>query len=170
METMQALEPPHSFSLSAAVGWMELGNLAEATAELDGLPAALQKNPAVLDVRWAICAETKNWTGGFIIATTLMDVAPEYPYGWLHAAYALRRVENGGLQAAWNLLRPVMEKFPEHGIIPYNLACYACQLNRPAEALDLLKLAQAAGDKTMVKSMALKDPDLEPLWPQIDKL
>ncbi|MDB6067345.1 MAG: hypothetical protein JWR26_3553 [Pedosphaera sp.] len=164
---MQTLEPPHCFSLSAAVGWIELGNPAEAAAELDGIPAELQKNPAVLDVRWAICAEEKDWTGGFSVATALMDVAPELPSGWLHAAYAIRRMENGGLQQARNLLFPALDKFPNFGLIAYNLACYACQLNQMDEARSLLKRAMATGDKNNIRNMALQDTDMEALWPEI---
>ncbi len=52
------------------------------------------------------------------------------PAGWLHRAYALRRVANGGLPQAWDALLPAAEKFPGEPVIAYNLSCYACQMQQ----------------------------------------
>jgi tetratricopeptide (TPR) repeat protein len=156
--------------LSAAEGWIGLGNFAEAAAELDALPPALQKNPDVLDARWFIFTGAKNWPAGFNVGTTLIEVAPDIPNGWLHSAYSLRRADTGGLQAAWDLLFPALEKFPTCGMIAYNLACYACQLNRMDEAQSLLKRAMATDHKNTFKDMALNDADLEPLRAEILKM
>src|SRR5215813_1418206 len=103
---MDNIEPPDSHFISAAVGWMELGNLKEAKAELAQVAPALQNHPVVLELRWAICAEEKNWAEGVQLAETLLSILPDEPSGWLHRAYALRRVEGGGLQKAWDALLP----------------------------------------------------------------
>ena len=92
---------------------------------------------------------------------------PDFAAGWLHLAYATRRATGGGEQAAFEILNMVTEKFPEEPIIPYNLACYVCQIGRLPEARDWLKRAFAMGDARQIKLMALKDADLKPLWEEI---
>ncbi|MDB6020684.1 MAG: hypothetical protein JWQ04_541, partial [Pedosphaera sp.] len=103
---MESLKAPHSHFLSAADGWLELGNIAEARAELAQIDEAFQNHPEVLKVRWAICAEEKDWPAALEIARELVRLAPESPLGWLHRAYAVRRVPGDGLQAAWDSLFP----------------------------------------------------------------
>ena len=124
-------------------------------------------NPDVLEVRWLIHSEEKEWVDALAVARKLVDTDPKRASGWLHRAYALRRVNAGGLQAAWDALRPAFEKFPDETTIPYNLACYACQMQRLDEARDWLRCAVKAGGKEKVKQMALKDDDLAPLWSEI---
>ncbi len=160
---MQPLEPPESHYLSAAVGWVGLGNTAEARAELAHLGAAHQRHPDVLEVRWSICAHEQNWTEALQIARELLHAAPERSTGWLHQAYALRRVPKGTLESAKDALLPAFAKFPKEPLIPYNLACYACQLGELTEARDWLKRALERGSAQAIKTLALADPDLEPL-------
>src|SRR3569833_1104759 len=117
---MTPIEPPDSHYLSHAVGWLELGNAAEAKAELGHLNAGLQNHPDVLEVRWAICAEEANWPEGLQVARELLVRAPERASGWLHQAYALRRVPGGGLQQAWDALLPAAEEFPAEPTVAYN--------------------------------------------------
>lgn len=164
------LEPPATHHISAAVGWVELGAPAEARAELAQLAPDLHGHPDVLEVRWLIAAEEKQWEEGLQIARSLLQVAPKRSSGWLHQAYALRRVPGGGVAKAWEALLPASEKFPKEPVIPYNLSCYACQMNQLDTARFWLQRAAAAGGKERIKSMALLDPDLEPLWPEIPAL
>jgi Flp pilus assembly protein TadD len=165
---MKAIGKPDSFFVSAAQGWLELGNGDEARAELDRVSPALQNHPRVLQLRWTICAGAEDWSAAVEIARALMRVAPDHPEAWLHQAYALRRAPGGGLDAAWEALSPALDKFPAEETIPYNLACYACQLGKPDDARALLRRAvAAAGDRDSVKLLALRDPDLESLWPEI---
>lgn len=162
--------PPYTHYLSAAVGWMGLGNLPEAMAELDQIPAELQEHPSVLEARWAICVEAKDWAGALAIGEHHLKVAPDSVSGWVHRAYAMRRAESGGVKAAWDALFPAMEKFPEEWIAPYNLACYACEMQQTELARVLVKRALTIGDKAQIKQMALKDVDLKPLWDEIRDL
>src|ERR1700756_2704128 len=111
--SMEALKPPNTHYLSAAEGWLELGNAAEARAGLARIDESLQKHPKVLEVRWALCAHENDWTQALAIANELLLLAPEAPFAWLHCAYAVRRVPGGGLEAAWNALFPALEKFPD---------------------------------------------------------
>ena len=159
--------PPDSHYLSAAYGWLDLGNPGEARAELDGIRPEFQNHGAVLGLRWAICAELQDWPGALLAARCLAEVAPELAGTWLNLAYALRRVPEGGLAAAQEVLRPAFERFPAEAIIPYNLACYACQLGEGRHAMVWLRRAMDVGEKMHIRAMALADEDLKPLWPSI---
>ncbi len=167
---MQPLEPPDIHYLSAALGWLGLGNSSEARAELAQIRAGQQNHPDVLEVRWQVCAEERRWPEGLQIARALMHGAPELASGWLHQAYALRRVADGGVKKAWDALLPAAEKFPKESIIAYNLSCYACQMQQLETARNWLNKAVAIGNKERIKEMALADPDLEALWEEIRKL
>ena len=164
---MSQIEPPDSHAVNAALGWLELGLPAEACAELDRLPATLQRHPDVLEIRWAISAAQQRWDGALHAAMALVEVAPERPTGWLHRAYALRRAPEGGLPQAWDALLPAHEKFPAEFLIPYNLSCYACQMQRLDEARAWLRRALKLAKPERIKPMALSDNDLEPLWNEI---
>ena len=165
------LESSDLHRLKAAVGWLELGNAAEALIELDDMSFAAQEHSDVLEARWLALARLLRWEAAAKIGRKLIAAAPERSVGWLHHSYALRRAPNGGLLAAFNALAPVAERFPREAIIPYNLACYTCQLQRePSETITWLERAMVAGDRKEILAMAIKDPDLEPLRAEIAKL
>ena len=63
-----------------------------------------------------------------------------------------------------------MERFPKVPTIPYNLACYACQLGNLEEARQWLAKAIKIRSTEEIKQMALADPDLQPMWDEIKKL
>lgn len=164
------LQPPDIHHLSAAIGWLELGNPAEAKADLARVSVQNQNHPDVIEARWLIAAEQEDWQEGLRVARSLLEVAPERPSGWLHQAYALRRIPNGGLPQAREALVSVFERFPNEPTIPYNLSCYDCQLGNLKLARTWLKRAMKVGGAETIKRMALNDPDLEPLWEEIRKL
>jgi len=167
------LQPPYTHHIAAAEGWIELGNLNEARAELAQIPESERQHPEFLSVHWSLCAADQNWAEALHVAAQLVEAVPDEHAGWLHQAYALRRAPGGGLQAAWDCLFPALKKFPKVPIIPYNLACYACQLDRKEQARELLKSAMSTGkssDAAHIKLIALQDSDLEALWPEIREL
>ncbi len=171
---MKPLEPPDRYHLLAASGWLDLGDTREATEELERIAPRLRAHPDVLELRWQIYAEARNWDACVDIATAIVEQAPDRASGWLHRGYALRRATRGTLQAAWDALLPAAEKFPDVHLIPFNLACYACQMRRLPEARDWLKrafdIAGKAGARKRVRRRALDDPDLEPLWKEIGRI
>jgi tetratricopeptide (TPR) repeat protein len=168
---MAPLESPDTHHLRAAVGWLELGNPAEAGEEIAKISPSNLAHPDVLEVRWQICAASKSWEAALDIAELLMSQAPNQDSTWLHRAYALRRVKAGGLQRASDALRPAYEKFPKSALIPFNLACYAAQLGRLEEAWEWLHRAmEAVKDVAVIKKMALADDDLKNLWERIREL
>jgi predicted Zn-dependent protease len=164
---MRELQPPDSHVLQATVGWLELGAPHEALSELQSLSEENRGHPDVLEVQWLIQAAQKDWSAAVSTANQLVQNAPERPAGWLHRAYAVRRAEGGGLQQAWDLLLPAARKFPKECVIPYNLACYACQLGQLADSRRWFEMAQRAGEPDTLKRMALEDEDLRPLWDEI---
>ena len=170
MAAMKELEPPDLHRLNAAVGWLGLGSRNDAKAELDAISVANQRHPDVLDARWAIHVQEKQWDAALDVARELLQRAPDRAEGWLHHAYALRRATDGGLAKAWEALKPAAEKFPEEPIVPFNLSCYACQMGQLDEARIWLKRAIKVGGKDKIKLMALCDGDLEPLWKEIREL
>ncbi len=164
---MGPLEPPFNFYVAAAEGWLGLGNRREAEAELAQIPPVLAGHPAVLEVRWLLAAGANDWEAGVAIADQTLAAAPDSVNGWLHRSYALRRTPAGGLRQAWDALLPAWKRFPTEPIVAYNLACYACQMNRLPAAREWLRRAMLVGGEDNLKGMALRDPDLEPMWGEI---
>lgn len=167
---VQVLEPSDVHRLNAALGWLGLNCPADARAELDAISPEQQSHPAVLEARWLLCAHEKTWRDALFVADCELAVAPEESAGWLHRAYALRRVEGGGLSQAWDALLPAAERFPSEPIVLFNLSCYACQMNQLDAGRAWLKRALASGSRDLIKKMALEDDDLKPLWPEIENL
>jgi hypothetical protein len=167
---VQVLEPSDIHRLNAALGWIGLDDATEARVELDAIAPELQSHPAVLEARWLVCAHEKNWREGLAVADCEVAGAPQLAAGWLHRAYALRRVDGGGLQKAWDALLPAAEKFPKEAVVAYNLSCYACQMNQLDASRDWLQRAIKIAGKDTIKKMALADEDLKPLWPELTDL
>lgn len=156
------LQPPDSHYLSAAEGWLDLDNCQEALAELSSIRAIYQGNFDVLQMRWQVYSRLKDWEECLRISDVMIEVNPDAPQGWINhgnALFYLRR-----FQEAFDLLLPVLKKFPSDEAIPYNLACYKCQQGDIREAQQWLQRAFKVGDKKRMKSLALNDPDLKPLW------
>jgi hypothetical protein len=167
---VQKLGPPDSHCLDAATGWLGLGCADDARAELEKISRPNRNHPDVLEVRWTLLAHEKDWSAALEVAELELKFAAADASGWLHRAYALRRVSGGGLPQAWSALLPAADKFPGEPVIPYNLSCYACQMQQLDTAWKWLQRAFAAGQKDTIKAMALADDDLKPLWTKIKEL
>ena len=166
-ESVKSLDPPDTFHLSAALGWLELGNWQEASEELEKITPALRVHPEVLEVRFQVYAAAKKWDLAAEIATTLVQIRPNDPQLWISHAYAARRMPDGGIPQAKGILHKAQQLFPKEPLIAYNLACYECQLGDLKAAWKWLGIAFDLGNPKRMKLMALKDPDLEPLWAEI---
>lgn len=164
------IESPDRHHLNAAIGWLGLGCAADARVELEKVSEQYHDHAEVLEARWLLCTEEKNWDAALTTALVELKQAPEDSAGWLHRAYALRRVRQGGLAAAWDALLPAAQKFPQEPVIAYNLACYACQLEELDKAREWLRRAASLGGKESIKKMALADADLQTLWTEIKTL
>jgi tetratricopeptide (TPR) repeat protein len=147
--------------LRAAEGWLELGNCLEATEELEKITPELRAHPDVLRMRVEIFSAAKKWDFAAEVANALCRTVPDDSYGYIRRAFALHELKR--TKEAFDTLLPVADKFPELWVIPYNLACYTCQLGRLDEARQWFDRALKAGDEKKIKLAALDDPDLAPL-------
>ena len=158
---MKPIEAPDSHHLSAAQGWLELGNSMEAKMELEQIAPELRTHPDVLEVRWHLSANNKEWAVCLDLAQDLLKLDPNRPEPWIHRSFALHELKR--TQEAFDQLLAGVEKFPNVWTISYNLACYCAQLGRLKECRAWLNKAMAIDEET-VKQAAANDPDLKPLW------
>ncbi len=162
------LQPPDSLHVQAAQGWLELGNPSESNAELEKIPLQNLTHPDVLKVRWEIHAAEQKWEAALNVAESLIELEPDEALGWVHKSYCLHELKRTQ-EARDNLLR-VSEKFPVSATILYNLACYECQLDNLVQARKWLKTAFRVGNRKQMKVAAREDPDLKPLWKEIEAI
>jgi predicted Zn-dependent protease len=162
------LPQPDRFHAQAAVGWLELGSVVEARRELDAISIEHREHPDVLEAWWPILAEEKNWSAALATAEKLVAQVPERQSGWVQQSYALHELKR--TREACERLVQVVEKFRDAYVIPYNLACYHCQLGNKTEALAWLQRAVKASDARTIRTMAMKDSDLAPLRDELAKL
>lgn len=167
---MKELDQADCFHLSAAQGWIGLGDLVSANDELEQITPELRAHPAVLFVRYEIYSKGKRWDGAAEIANTLTKLLPENPAGWIDLAYATRRKTGGGIPQAKEILTEAKARFPNEYLISFNLACYECQLGNLQAAKQRLKEAIDLAGKKDIRMRALNDPDLEPLWNEIGSI
>ena len=73
-----------------------------------------------------------------------------------------RRVEQ-----AYDLASYKTREFPDNWELHYDAACYACLLDKRAEAEFFLSVAMQLGGAQKVARLALKDSDLTALWQTI---
>ncbi len=160
---IKPLEPPDSLQLRAAEGWLGLGDTLSASNELDEISPEARAHPAVLLVRYEIYAKAGKWDMAAEVSGTLTKLLPESPAVWISFAYATRRKSGGGIPQAKKILLDAEPGFPHEFLFPFNLACYCSQLRDFEEAQSWLKMAMAIDAKT-VRTLAIDDPDLKPLW------
>lgn len=165
---MARLDPSNQAHIQDAEGWLGLGNWREANEALDSVTPSLRAHPAVLKLRYAVCASAEKWDLALDIAQTLALERPHNSFGFVYAAYALHQLNRTA--EAYETLRPVMERFPEDMNIRYDLACYACKIGQLKDAMTHLERAiNLAGSKD-IRQKALDDPALERLWGDISEI
>lgn len=153
--------------LEAATGWLMLGNSAEARNEIAQISKQAEETAEAALILWEIEAQERKWQNAVAAADRVITRAAHNPEGYIKRAFALHELKRS--QEAWDTLHPVYDQFPENWLIPYNLACYAAQLGRESDALSWYRKALRVGEEKVLRNMALTDPDLEPIWPKIEK-
>ncbi len=154
------LSPEDQLHAAAAEGYLTLGLFAEAEASLALLSAAAQASPEVLMVQVQLYQTTRQWAGLQAAAAQLVTLEPFDPQWVISLAFATRRATS--IPDAKLILEAAIGTFPDEPLIPYNLACYECQLGDVPAAKKLLERALRMQPK--MGPMALEDSDLEPLW------
>jgi len=171
---MNALDPPDRFHLLAAHGWLELGCPADALEELEKIAPELRSRPDVLSARWDACSRLGRWDRCVEIGQRLVELEPALSLGWINRSYALRRAPGGGVQAAYEALRPAADRLQDLEQVTFNLACYACQLGKVDEGrkwlIRSLAVARREGRLQLARQVVLQEPDLEALWKEVGEL
>jgi tetratricopeptide (TPR) repeat protein len=155
-----SLPHPNGIHLRAAEGWLELGNLAEARAELEQIADEFKSSAAVMQLRYAIHQEAREWAACVSAASAFVELAPEQADGWITRSFALHELKR--TREAHDLLLPAVKLFPKVWTIPYNLACYSTQLGE-LDAGERWLLQAKKINKAQVEQAAADDPDLKPL-------
>lgn len=145
--------------LSHVQGYLELGMVAEAAAELARLPAPENAQTEAVALRLAILQEQQKWPQLRDAARDFVRRAPEEAAAWVTWAYATRRADS--LLAAEKILLEAEELHPVEPTIQFNLGCYACQRGDLAAARQRVDRAIALDPK--FTTAAATDPDLAPL-------
>lgn len=164
---MKSIPPPDSHSISSAAGWLILGNPIEALGELEQVSASVKLRPEYLELKWRAYADTQDWDSALDLSEGMVRDLPNHPGGFILRSYALRRSSKGSVEQATTSLLEAAAKFPSEPIIPYNLACYACQSGELDQARKFLRLALEIGDRKELLKMAGMDGDLKSLWKEL---
>ena len=169
---MTEIEWPDHHHVNATIGWLMLGDVVEARAEVEKLTARSRQQPQVLGVEWRLLSHEQRWAEAVTAAESQLAATPDDPEPWIHRSFALH--ELGRTREALDLLQPAAECFPKETTVPYNLACYTCQLGDLPGALQWFARALALGESPVEKVLrlraALQDADLQPLWPEFRQL
>jgi len=145
--------------ISHVRGYLELGMVKEAKAELDAVPAAEARRPEVVALRVAMLQATEKWRPLRKLAGELVAAEPGEAGWWIMWAYATRRAAS--VRAAEKILLQAEEKHPKEATIQFNLGCYACLMGDLSTAKARVVRAIAL-DRDYLKN-ARDDPDLQPL-------
>lgn len=123
--------------LTAAEGWLELGNVEESFAELDELPPKAQQNADVIALRVRGYHQAGKMDYGVLLAEILRNHAPDHVPSEIAYDFACHLCSDGKTKEAEEWLEVAFEN-----------------VGNMDESNDL-------------RMRALDDPSLEPLWSEI---
>jgi len=152
--------------VEAAEGWLGLGSLEEAAAELELISPSLRTHPDVLNVRFKIFSATEKWDSCLDVATALTRLEPDRCDYWMNLAFSLRKL--GRVADARAVLLSVVGKFAMHWVVCYELAHCCSLLNRIEEGRAWFgKAIDLVGDRAeaaKVRLKAVQDEEMAPLF------
>lgn len=151
--------------LSQARGYLSLGMIEEAAAELDHLPAEMARETDVLALRALVLQKQARWAPLAEAAHELVRRQPAESGWWITWAYATRRSDS--LAAAEAILLEAERTHPREATIQFNLGCYACVRGDLAAARRRVDQAIAL-DRSFTEAAAT-DSDLAPLRESEDR-
>ena len=115
---MKNLPSKEQRCVDAAEGWLGLGNWREANEEIENITPQFRAHPFVLEMRYKIYSAADRWDMAVDVAMGLREILPDNQWGHFYTAYALHELKL--TQDAYNTLKPVLEKFPDHFLMRYN--------------------------------------------------
>ncbi len=144
-------------ALLAAQGYLELGMVEEALAELTSVSDELRDDPDIVELRLHILMQGRRWAEALTTAEELLRKKPNAVPGYIHGAFALH--ELGRTAEARDLLLKGPGDLRKDPTFHYNIGCYEAVLGNRESALESLNQSFAL-DETY-RDFAKRDPDLE---------
>ncbi|MFH0878416.1 MAG: hypothetical protein V2A34_01760 [Lentisphaerota bacterium] len=163
---LEELPQEMQWKLERMDGYLDLKMTRRARQELESFAKEHMRKPPVLEIQLRLAMLEEDWQAAMNTARDLCAVMPNEPMYWVQLAYSTRRLSN--LEDARTILLDAYNRFKKVAVIPYNLACYECQLGHRDEALIYLKRAFKL-DRSF-SEIAMEDEDLMPVWSDIDLL
>jgi tetratricopeptide (TPR) repeat protein len=151
--------------LQAAEGWIELNDLIQANAELNEITPQMRAHPDVLAMRRRIFDEAKRWDKLLVVAESLSKGFPDDVDAWVDYARAFSNL--GKTEEAIHLQKLKLQDFEHDRAVPYFLGCFTCKIGKLDEARSWLIKAFSTELGSFYRMTWLQDPDLEPLWVEI---
>ncbi len=164
----ESLPLPDRMRLQFARGWLELGCVAEAEAELARVHPAHALAAESLELRFQVLAKSRRYHEALAVAQQQRDLFPAEIAGLMNMGNALFWLDRTDKAVA--LVEPAIKEHPSETVLPYNLACYLVKLGDTDAAKQWLRHAMKIGHAGRVVRHALIDADLEPVWPWLRSL
>lgn len=143
-------------ALLAAQGYLELGMVEEALAELSTVDTSLLQDPDVIELRLHILMQGCHWNEAIIAAESLLQLRHDALTAYIHGAFALH--ELGRTSEARDLLLKGPLVLRQDPTFHYNIGCYEAVLGNRDAAIESLRQSFAM-DETF-RDFAKADPDL----------
>jgi hypothetical protein len=150
----------------AAQGYVELSLHVEARAVLEGLPEEAGDRVDVQEILLLCLMAEARWEEALALTLRLCELEPEEPGGFIHAAFCLH--ELGRTEEAVDMLSRGPTALRSKPVYYYNMGCYHARLGDMERALKLLR--QSFEMDGSLRQVARKDPDLDVLRPEIQRL
>jgi tetratricopeptide (TPR) repeat protein len=145
--------------LTTADGFLDLGMVDEAWAELDEIEPLERANPSVIAMRLRILQRMARFEAGVEIARGAVRAHPNDLDLWLLGSRHIRAAE--GIDEALEFLLGSGERFTSKAACWFELACLHCQAGDLERAADCTRRAVDLDRSYQMR--VLDDPDLEPL-------
>lgn len=152
--------------LRAAEGYIELGMYEEADAELNRIEPLRSLTSSVLALKLCIYAGQAKWKPMEMVAKKLTERDPTDVQWPIWRAYAISKRQ--GFGHAKSVLTQALRDHPDDPRLHYTMGCYESRLHHFTTAKR--HLARAIQLDSRLKLVALHDEELEPLWPEIERL
>jgi predicted Zn-dependent protease len=144
-------------ALLAAQGYLELGMVDEALAELSSMECLVAGDPELVELRLHILMQGERWAEALVEAEALLRLSPLSLPAYIHGAFALH--ELGRTAEARDLLLKGPEILHKDPTYHYNIGCYEAVLGNSQSAKQSLERSFALDES--YRDFAKKDPDLE---------
>jgi tetratricopeptide (TPR) repeat protein len=144
-------------------GFLDLKMIDKARQELEQVGTFDRRCDSYIQAALRLAMADGQWSNAVQFAHTLIERRSNEPAIYVQLAYSVRRGES--IEAARDILLDARKRFPKVAVIPFNLACYECQLGHPDEALALLEKAFKLD--ASFREQAFEDDDLKPIWDRL---